>query len=84
MKYINQTNEEDSLTEFDNKMILEMKTIPQLKDWTDKQYSQYCLALRWYSKTILSIVDKENEELVNPEKQTLPLTVIMNPLKQAA
>lgn len=64
MKQLNEEKpriEEDILTEFDIKMIEEMKTIPQLKHWTDEQFRQYCLVLQCYSKVILSIVENEKQ-----------------------
>ena len=84
MKHTNQTNEEDSLTEFDHKMIIEMKAIPELEHWSDQQFEQYCLILRWYSKLIVSIVENEKSISPNIEKSVLPMTVISTPLKQAA
>ena len=63
MKQLNEEKpiiEEDILTEFDIKMIEEMKTIPQLKHWTEEQFRQYCMVLRCYSKMIIFI--KENKK----------------------
>lgn len=69
--------EEDILTKFDIKMIEEMKTIPQLKHWTDEQFRQYCLILNCYSKMILSIVENEKQ-------LTTSLTFNRTILKQVA
>jgi hypothetical protein len=76
--------EEDILTAFDHKMIEEVKTIPQLKHWTEEQFRQYCLVLRCYSKMILSIVENKSETQRNNEKPVTQLTITMNPLKQVA
>jgi hypothetical protein len=77
MNKLNSINEEDILTKFDIKMIEEMKTIPQLKHWTDEQFRQYCLVLRCYSKMILSIVENEKQ-------LTTSLTFNRTILKQVA
>lgn len=64
MKQLNEEKpiiEEDILTEFDIKMIEEMKTIPQLKHWTEEQFRQYCMVLRCYSKMIISIIENEKQ-----------------------
>ncbi len=77
MNKLNSINEEDILTEFDNKMIAEMKTFPQLKHWTEEQFRPYCFALRCYSKMILSIVENEKQ-------LTTSLTFNRTILKQVA
>ncbi|MBP9932404.1 MAG: hypothetical protein KBF25_01835, partial [Chitinophagaceae bacterium] len=69
--------EEDILTDFDLKMIEEMKTIPQLKHWTDEQLRQYCLVLHCYSKMTLSIIENEKQ-------LTTSLTFNRTILKQVA
>ena len=72
MKHINQTNEEDSLTEFDNKMIVEMKAMPELQNWSDQQLEDYCYILKCYSRLIISAV--ENEKCNSQEKPTFKIT----------
>jgi hypothetical protein len=80
MKPIIQPIEEDNLTEFDNKMIIEMKAIHELQNWSDQQLEEYCYILKCYSKLIISAV--ENEKYNSEEKLTFKIT--STPLKQAA
>lgn len=80
MKPTNQTIQEDTLTEFDNKMIVEMKAIPELQNWSDQQLEEYCYILKCYSKLIISAV--ENEKYYSEEKPILKITP--TPLKQVA
>jgi hypothetical protein len=80
MKSTNQTIQEDTLTEFDNKMIVEMKAIPELQNWSDQQLEEYCYILKCYSKLIISAV--ENEKYYSEEKPTLKITSAA--LKQVA
>lgn len=80
MKPTNQAIQEDTLTEFDNKMIVEMKAIPELQNWSDQQLEEYCYILKCYSKLIISVV--ENEKYNSEEKPTFKITT--PPLKQVA
>ncbi len=80
MKPANQTIQEDSLTEFDNNMIMEMKAIPELQNWSDQQLEDYCYILKCYSRLIISAV--ENEQSNSEEKLTFKITP--TPLKQVA
>lgn len=80
MKHINQTTQENNLTEFDYKMIDEMKAIPELQNWSNQQLEEYCYILNCYSRLIISAV--ENGNYNTEEKQTFKITA--SPIKQVA
>ncbi len=80
MKQTNQTTQENNLTEFDYKMIEEMKTLPELQNWPDEKLEEYCKILKCYSRLIISAV--ENGNYNSKEKQTFKITA--SPFKQVA
>lgn len=80
MKHTNLAIQENNLTEFDYKMIEEMKAIPELQKWSDQQLEEYCNILKCYSKLIISAV--ENGKYNSEEKQTFKITA--SPIKQVA
>lgn len=80
MKPTNQTTQENNLTEFDYKMIEEMKALPELQKWSDQQLEEYCNILKCYSRLIISAV--ENGKYNSEEKQTFKITA--SPIKQVA
>jgi hypothetical protein len=80
MKPTNQTTQENNLSEFDYKMIEEMKAIPELQKWSDQQLEDYCNILKCYSRLIISAV--ENGKYNSEEKQTFKITA--SPFKQVA
>ena len=80
MKLTNKTTLQDSLTEFDYRMIQEMKKIPELQNWAEQQLAEYCSILKCYSMLILTsaLNDKHNSNIL------LDLTVTPSQIKQAA
>jgi hypothetical protein len=80
MKPANQTTHEHSLTEFDKKMIQEMKKIPELQKWTDQQFSEYCSILKCYSMMIITSAMNE----IHSTQNSSGLTLTSTQFKQAA
>lgn len=80
MKPTTQATKEESATQFDKKMVQEMKKIPELQNLTEEQLYEYCSILRCYSELIVSSVINKIEEPC--ERSTFKLT--STPLKQAA
>ena len=80
MKQTNLTTQENNLTEFDYKMIVEMKAIPELQNWSDQQLEEYCYILQCYSRLIISAFESGNYN--SEEKQTFKITA--SPIRQVA
>lgn len=80
MKLTNQTTQQDSLTEFDKRMIQEMKKIPELQNWTEQQLAEYCSILKCYSMLIVTsaLNDKQSSEVSSA------LSITSSQHKQAA
>lgn len=78
MKPTKQTVEKNNILEFEKHLSAEMKNIPELQNFTDRQIEEYCSILRCYSELIVNMVLHENSTN-KPILRIIPTT-----FKQAA